>query len=162
VFEEIQTNELSSALQIKFSKNILAEVGEVKKELLSRFEIKQPVFFIDFNWSTLSAKAKAIKIQFEEVAKYPSVERDLAIIVSKDTPYQEIVSKIQKLQLKNLKEIRLFDIFQSEKFGNNKHSMAINFIFLDEQKTLTDKEIELWMNKIITTLENEVGAEVRK
>jgi phenylalanyl-tRNA synthetase beta chain len=61
-----------------------------------------------------------------------------------------------------LQNVKLFDVFESEKLGNDKISMAVNFTFLDKEKTLTDKEIEGWMNKIMTTLEKELGAEIRK
>ena len=58
--------------------------------------------------------------------------------------------------------MKLFDIFESEKLGKDKKSLAVNFTFLDEEKTLTDKEIDSWMNKIMSTLENSLGAEIRK
>lgn len=61
-----------------------------------------------------------------------------------------------------MQEIKLFDIFESEKLGAGKKSMAVNFTFLDEEKTLTDKEIDGWMSKIMTTMEKELHAEIRK
>jgi phenylalanyl-tRNA synthetase beta chain len=69
---------------------------------------------------------------------------------------------VHKLQLGKLQEVKLFDIFESEKLGIDKKSLAINFTFLDTEKTLTDKEIDGWMNKIMSTLEKELGAEIRK
>ena len=56
----------------------------------------------------------------------------------------------------------MFDIFESEKLGAGKKSIAVNFIFLDEEKTLTDKEVDGWMNNIMTTLEKDFNAEIRK
>jgi phenylalanyl-tRNA synthetase beta chain len=61
-----------------------------------------------------------------------------------------------------LKEVKLFDVFQSEKLGADKKSLAVNFTFQDEEKTLTDKEIDNWMNKIMNTLEKDLQAEIRK
>jgi phenylalanyl-tRNA synthetase beta chain len=76
--------------------------------------------------------------------------------------YAEIKDRLTKLRLGKLQEIKLFDIFENEKLGNDKKSMAINFTFFDEEKTLTDKEIDGWMNNIISTLEKDLGAEIRK
>ena len=90
------------------------------------------------------------------------VERDLALVVPKIMNYNEITREVTNLHLSKLRDIKLFDIFENEKLGNDKKSMAINFTFLDEEKTLTDKEIDGWMNKIMTTLEKELGAEIRK
>jgi phenylalanyl-tRNA synthetase beta chain len=69
---------------------------------------------------------------------------------------------VQKIKLPKLQDIKLFDIFESEKLGTGKKSMAVNFTFIDEEKTLTDKEIDGWMGRIMTTLEKEVQAEIRK
>jgi len=90
------------------------------------------------------------------------VERDLALVVPKIMKYNEITREVTNLHLAKLRDIKLFDIFENEKLGNDKKSMAIKFTFLDEEKTLTDKEIDGWMNKIMTTLEKELGAEIRK
>jgi phenylalanyl-tRNA synthetase beta chain len=58
--------------------------------------------------------------------------------------------------------MRLFDVFESEKLGRGKRSMAISFTFLDKEKTLTDKEIDGMMNEIIMALEKDLNAEIRK
>jgi phenylalanyl-tRNA synthetase beta chain len=102
------------------------------------------------------------KISYTEISKFPAVERDLAIVVPKDLKYEAIKGQLDKLRLNKLQHIQLFDVFESEKLGAGKKSMAVNFTFLDEEKTLTDKEIDSWMNKIMTTLEKELGAEIRK
>ena len=107
-------------------------------------------------------KKSGNRIVFKEIAKYPSVERDLAMVVPKSMQYAEIQEQVKKLRLGQLQDMKLFDIFESEKLGTDKKSLAVNFTFLDEEKTLTDKEIDGWMNKIMSTLEKSLGAEIRK
>ena len=119
-------------------------------------------YFGNFNWDVLAKAALENKIQYKEIAKYPAVERDLALVVPKAMKYEEITKEVTNLHLARLREVKLFDIFENEKLGKEKKSMAINFTFLDEEKTLTDKEIDGWMNKIMNTLEKELGAEIRK
>jgi len=58
--------------------------------------------------------------------------------------------------------MKLFDIFESEKLGKGKKSIAVSFIFRDEEKTLTDKEIDEWMNTIRAAFEKDLRAEIRK
>jgi phenylalanyl-tRNA synthetase beta chain len=84
------------------------------------------------------------------------------MIVPKTLNYQSIRDLVGKLKLNKLQDLRLFDIFESEKLGAGKKSLAVNFTFLDEEKTLTDKEIDGWMQKIMQNLEKEIGAEIRK
>jgi phenylalanyl-tRNA synthetase beta chain len=141
---------------------VLARVGKVATKTAAGFDIKGAVYFANFNWDILAEKASKKKIQYKEITKYPLVERDLAMVVSKTMKYAEIKDRLTKLRLGKLQEIKLFDIFENEKLGNDKKSMAINFTFFDEEKTLTDKEIDGWMNNIISTLEKDLGAEIRK
>jgi phenylalanyl-tRNA synthetase beta chain len=160
-FETINTNELQSGLSVQVNGEKILELGRVNTGLASKFDIKQPVFFADFNWDSILNNAGK-RVQYKEISKYPSVERDLAMVVSKSMKYKEISERIDKLRLNKLKDVKLFDVFESEKLGKDKKSMAVNFTFLDEEKTLTDKEIDSWMNKIMTTLEKELNAEIRK
>ena len=76
--------------------------------------------------------------------------------------YKEIKNVIVNLKLNKLQEIRLFDVFESDKLGEGKKSMAVNFTFLDVEKTLTDKEIDTWMSKIMDSITKNLNAEIRK
>jgi len=159
--EKGENNDLDVSLNIVIGKERLGEIGIVKKSLGSKFDIKQQVLFADFYWDALMQKAGS-RIVFKEISKYPSVERDLAMVVPKSMQYGDIQEQVKKLRLAQLQDMKLFDIFESEKLGQDKKSLAVNFMFLDEEKTLTDKEIDSWMNKIMTTLEKNLGAEIRK
>lgn len=159
--EKNDNNELDVSVAILIGKEKIGEIGIVKKSLASKFDIKQPVLFADFYWDALLQKAGS-RIVFKEISKYPSVERDLAMVVPKGMPYGDIQEQVKKLRLAQLQDMKLFDIFESEKLGRDKKSLAVNFTFLDEEKTLTDKEIDSWMNRIMTTLEKTLGAEIRK
>ena len=110
----------------------------------------------------LSEIAAANKPAFSQVPKFPAVQRDLAMIVPSHLAYEEVEKTVQKIKLNKLQAVKLFDIFESEKLGAGKKSMAVNFTFLDEEKTLTDQEIDAWMNKIMSTLEKDLQAEIRK
>ena len=160
-FTTTSGTELQSGLAVELNGEKLAELGRVTTALAAKFDIKQPVFFADFYWDNI-LKLGGKQVQFREISKYPSVERDLALVVPQSMMYQEVEEQLGKLRLSKLQEVKLFDVFESEKLGAGKKSMAINFTFLDEEKTLTDKEIDSWMNKIMTTLEKELNAEIRK
>ncbi len=154
-------NDIDSSLVMMIGNIKMAAICTVKPSLLQRFAIKDQVLFADFYWEALIQNA-ASKVQVKELSKYPQVDRDLAMVVPKAMPYADIEEGIKKLRLQSLRQVRLFDIFESEKLGADKKSLAVNFSFLDEEKTLTDKEIDGWMGKIMTTLEKNLGAEIRK
>jgi phenylalanyl-tRNA synthetase beta chain len=106
--------------------------------------------------------SKKNNISFKEIPKFPAVQRDLALVVDKAIAYQQIEKTTQSIKLNKLKAVHLFDVFESEKLGAGKKSMAVNFTFLDEEKTMTDSEIDAMMNKLIDAYVKELGAEIRK
>ena len=152
----------SDKFAIMSAKTEIGTVHMVGKKTLAVFGIKQPVFFIDLQFESLLKTVKKQKLVYKEVPRFPAVERDLAIVVERSVTYEQVQAIIKKQKLNKLQNTRLFDVFESDKLGVEKKSMAVNFIFLDEEKTLTDKEIDGWMNKIMTTLEKELQAEIRK
>lgn len=160
--EVVAVPKLDNHIAFKLNGQIIAGAGEVAKKVLTKFDIKQPVFFAGLNWSLLAGLAAQQKAGVKEIPRFPAVQRDVAMIVPKQLAYEEVEKTVQKIKLNKLQEVKLFDIFESEKLGADKKSLAVNFTFLDEEKTLTDKEIDGWMSKIMTTLEKELQAEIRK
>ncbi|HNR15234.1 MAG TPA: phenylalanine--tRNA ligase subunit beta [Chitinophagaceae bacterium] len=160
--EILQVPKLDNHIVYKSGDRVIAGAGEAKKAILDKFGIRQSVFFAALNWQLLSELAAKQTTTIREIPKYPAVQRDLAMIVAKDLAWEKVQQSVQNIKLNKLQDIKLFDIFESEKLGAGKKSVAINFTFLDEEKTLTDKEIDGWMNKIMTTLENDLQAEIRK
>ncbi len=140
----------------------IAGAGEVSKSILEKFGIKQPVFYAGLNWAILSELAAGQKKVVKELSRYPAVQRDLAMVVSKELAWSSVQKSVQTIKPDQLRDIKLFDIFESEKLGAGKKSVAVNFTFQDEEKTLTDKEIDNWMNRIMMALEKDLNAEIRK
>jgi phenylalanyl-tRNA synthetase beta chain len=160
--ESLEVPKLDNHIVYKRNGEILAGAGEVSRKVLAKFDIRQPVFFAGLKWDVLSRLASQQKPAIREIPRYPAVQRDIAMIVARQLPYEEVEKSVQKIRLNKLQELRLFDIFESEKLGADKKSLAVSFTFLDEEKTLTDKEIDGWMNKIMTALEKDLNAEIRK
>jgi phenylalanyl-tRNA synthetase beta chain len=153
---------LENALQVTFDKNLIAELGQVPQQVLKRFDIKQPVLFANIRWEALLKLVEKNAIRMKELPKQLPVRRDLAMLVPRSLPYGDVETTVRKVKLDKLQDIQLFDIFESEKLGAGKKSLAVSFTFLDEEKTPTDKEIDSMMNKIMTALEKELQAEIRK
>jgi phenylalanyl-tRNA synthetase beta chain len=160
--EVLEVPKLDNHVVFKLNNEIIAGLGEVKKTILTKFGIKQPVYFAGLNWAMLSHLAVNMKTEVKDLPRFPSVQRDIAMILDRGRTWSEISSAVEKIRLSNLRDMKLFDIFESEKLGAGKKSVAVNFTFLDAEKTLTDKEIDGWMEKIMKTMEKELGAEIRK
>lgn len=140
----------------------VVKLGILHPSLLDRFEIGQPVYYANFEWDKLMFLYRKHQIRFTEVPKYPVVQRDLSIVVDKALTYTSVEKATLAARLGKLVSMNLFDVFESEKLGSNKKSMAVSFTFQDEEKTMTDKEIDGMMGKIISAYEKELQAEIRK
>jgi len=162
VFSSSANKRFSAGLQAKVQGSVMIELGMVDPGLLNRFDIKQAVLFADINWSALRIQAENRSIAVKEIPKFPAVNRDVAMIVPSELKYEEVEGTVQKIDLPYLEEMKLFDIFESEKLGEGKKSLAVSFTFQDPEKTLTDKEIDEWMNKIMLSFEKDLKAEIRK
>ncbi|MCW3078522.1 MAG: phenylalanine--tRNA ligase subunit beta, partial [Bacteroidetes bacterium] len=138
----------------------IAQIGSVNKNELKKFDIAQPVFYAVINWNVLVKSFSKNKIEFEEISKFPSVRRDLALLIDKSVKYNEIEELAFNTEKKLLKEVNLFDVYEGEKLGNKK-SYAVSFTLLDKEATLTDKQIDTVMDKLITNYKEKLGAELR-
>ncbi|MFH1192071.1 MAG: phenylalanine--tRNA ligase subunit beta [bacterium] len=98
--------------------------------------------------------------KYKELPKYPSVIRDLAIAVDRKILYKDIMKIILGID-KLIKSVELFDIFESEKLGKDKKSMAFHITFLSNERTLTDGEVKKIFSEIVKKLKKEFGAEIR-
>jgi phenylalanyl-tRNA synthetase beta chain len=161
-YDSADVNGLSVAITATTGTKHLATIGKVSETKLKGFDIKQPVFFVDFDWLHLVQLTAEREIIYKEVAKFPPVQRDLALVVNTGVTYKDLENAIGKVKIGKLQQVQLFDIFESEKLGENKKSMAVSFTFIDEEKTLTDKEIDEMMTRLVDSIETELHAEIRK
>jgi phenylalanyl-tRNA synthetase beta chain len=143
-------------------KTALGKLGLVTPARLRSFDIKQPVLYADLDWDACLQMALKKKIEYKELPKFPAVERDLALVLDKSIAYEQVENSIAAAKISKLSAVRLFDVFESEKLGHDKKSLAINFTFQDTEKTLTDSEVEGMVGKLMKIFEKELGAEIRK
>ena len=137
------------------------ELGLVKKKLTSLFDIDNEVYYADLNWTLLMKKIKKNTVSFKEISKFPSVSRDLALLVDHSVEFQQIEQIAFASEKKLLKKVTLFDVYEGKNLEAGKKSYAVNFTLRDESKTMNDKQTEAVMNKIIANLEKQLGAKLR-
>jgi phenylalanyl-tRNA synthetase beta chain len=154
--------ELSESIVYSYKDQPVARAGQVSKQVTDGFDIRQPVFFADIDWNQVTHIFGKQAILYKEVARSPAVQRDLALVVGESVPYARIEQVAFQSKIRKLRSVALFDIFRSDKLGEGKKSVALSFTFQDEEKTLTDKEIDGMMQQLIRAFETELPAEIRK
>ena len=161
-WRELQHPKFASGLAVIWEGQTVLEAGAVSPGVLKRFDCRQELFVSDIRWDVLMKMASKQRVEFKELPKQLPVYRDLAMVVWKSLPFDRVEMAIRTARIDKLREVKLFDIFESEKLGQEKRSLALSLTFLDEEKTLTDKEIDGLVGRIVTALEREIGAEIRK
>ena len=139
----------------------VASFGKVSKKYLAMFDIRQDVFYADIIWGNLLRLICSRSIRFCELPKYPWVRRDLALLLDRSVKFSQIRDLAFRTERNILREVDLFDLYESEALGKDKKSSAVSFILHDERQTLTEKNIEKAMGALVKAFEREFGATLR-
>jgi phenylalanyl-tRNA synthetase beta chain len=158
---ESSRNYFAESVTYLFNNRLVAETGRISKIYLAKFDIHQDVFYSHLEWDYILKMIKSNNISYKELPKYPSVRRDLAILIDKSIRFGQIKEIALRTERNILQEVGLFDVYESDSLGANKKSYAVSFILRDNLKTMTDKNIEKVMNNLISSFENELGAKIR-
>ena len=139
----------------------LVSFGSVSPESLKKADVDGKVYFANFDWDLMLKVIAKNTIRFKEVPKFPSVRRDLALLVDESVTFDQLRLIAIKSEKKLLKEVNIFDVYKGDKLPEGKKSYALSFIIQDEEKTLNDKQIEGIIKKLMLNFEKEIGASVR-
>ena len=159
----IESDAISTGIWYHRGQQTLVRFGKVQEALLRAMEVRQTVYYADFYWESLMKITKKQKISFEGINKYPSVRRDLALVIDRSVKFSDISALAQKTVKKLLKSFNLFDVYENEQqLGEGKKSYAVSFVFEDVNKTLTDHEVDKMMSDLECQFEANLGALVRR
>lgn len=159
---ETSNPDLSSGISYRKGEKVLVDFGTVSKKALKKLDINAEVFYADFDWDLIVKSVRNNKIAYTEVSKFPAVRRDLSMLLNKDITFDQLKQIALKTDKSLLKEVNVFDVYLGDKLPEGKKSYALSFVIQDDEKTLTDKQIEAFMQKLIINFEKQAGAEIRK
>jgi phenylalanyl-tRNA synthetase beta chain len=146
---------------LKINGKTIGTAGRISPALLKLFDLKQEVFYAELNWSEILRLIPSSDARYAELPKFPEVRRDLALLIDRAVSFEEIEKTAFQTERKILRKVGLFDVYEGEKIGEGKQSYALSFILRDDEKTLTDKDIEKCMNRLVQAFERNFGAKVR-
>ena len=156
----VESDVFAEGIALAIGKEIIVELGTIKKGILKHFDIKQEVLFADFYWGRIQ-KYVSTKIKFTDIPKYPEVRRDLALLLDESVSFEKVYQIAKQTEKSLLKEINLFDVYLGKNLPEGKKSYAVSFTLQDTTKTLTDAQIDKTMSKLQGNFEKELGATLR-
>ncbi|MCP4124663.1 MAG: phenylalanine--tRNA ligase subunit beta, partial [Bacteroidetes bacterium] len=158
---EIESEKLGNAVAINSGDKVVAHIGEVHNKVLELMDVGAPVFYASFFWDVVTQLVARQDLRYKEMPRYPSMRRDLAMLVNSEVPFAAF-EKIGRKHGKNiLREMDLFDVYQDKKMEAGKKSYAISHIFRDDHKTLSDKEVDKIMNRLMEAYTRELQVVIR-
>nr|HQU59293.1 phenylalanine--tRNA ligase subunit beta [Saprospiraceae bacterium] len=159
----IQEETFAFGIQYHRGAQILVQFGKVSPRISREMGLRGEVFYADFNWDALVKAAGKSKIEFQELNRFPTVRRDLAMVIENSVKFSDIVAIARKIGKKLIRDINLFDVYENEaQLGTGKKSYAVSFIFEDPAKTLSDKDVDKVVQQLIKEYEAQLGASIRR
>ncbi|MDD2371745.1 MAG: phenylalanine--tRNA ligase subunit beta [Firmicutes bacterium] len=161
VFEKLtdmKTLHPGRSASIISNKEIIGHIGEIHPNVLGEYDIKEKGFYLELD---LKSFVEPMTKQYSSLPKYPSIERDLAVILPKDLNYAKIYDVISKSSNNMVVGCRIFDIFEGPQIGADVKSVAFSLIYQNPEKTMTDDEVSEIHNNIVNELVDNLGARLR-
>lgn len=156
--DEMFSHSLSYCLK---NGKVIAKLGNVRPFLLKKHDIDSDVFFADIIWNNLMLATKRNITRYSEISKFPEVRRDLALLIDSNIKFVEIEKIAYSTERKLLKSVSLFDVYEGKNLPTGKKSYAVCFILQDSTQTLTEKQIDSVMDKLVKNYEKQLGASLR-
>ena len=150
-----------SGIKIKNSNKVILVCGKIRKEILKKAEVGQDVFYAEADADFLFRRAVR-DVRYREISKFPEVRRDLSLVVSKKVSFADIQKLAFETDRKILREVNVFDVYEGENIGEDKKSYSISFMLQHDERTLTDREIDALMNRLMEIYKEKTSALIRK
>jgi len=160
--EEVKDENFAFGLKYFRGDKTIVTFGAVTAADKKKADIDKDVYYADFDWALLLDIVKKNRIINKEVPKYPSVRRDLSMLVDTSVTFDDLKTIAFKSEKKLIRNVQVFDVYIGDKLPAGKKSYALNFTLQDDEQTLTDKQIDSVMQKIIHNLAQTAKAEIRK
>lgn len=157
----VKNDLIAEGISLVKNKKTLVEFGVIAKKIGKHFDIEAETLQADFNWDAILTELPTVNFEVKPISKYPTVKRDFALLLDESVTFEGLQQAALQTEKKLLKEVKLFDVYTGKNLPNGKKSYALSFTLQDENKTLTDKQIDKIMNKLQLRFEKDFGASLR-
>lgn len=157
----LKNDVFSEGISLVKNKQTLVEFGVIKKKLAKQLDVEAETLYADFDWDAVLAGISIENKLVKPISKFPKVKRDFALLLDEPVTFEALQEAALQTEKYLLKEVSLFDVYTGKKLPKGKKSYALSFTIQDENKTLTDKQIDKIMSKLQKKFEEDFGATLR-
>jgi len=148
------------AALISHAGHAIGRVGQLHPRIASSYKFKQPVFVAELDFGAMLS-CERVEARYRPLPKFPQAQRDVALLIETSVPLAALQSAIYALQIPELSNVRLFDLYAGKELPAGKHSLALTLSYRAADRTLTDEEVNAAHERVVQTLRTQFGAEIR-
>ena len=160
-FVETSHPQFDLCFELQYKKRSFGLFGLIGTALTETYGIDQEVYLAELDWNALSQQAYKQPLHYQEVAKFPQMRRDFALLLDQEVSFEALKTIALNTERKILTSVQLFDVYEGKNLPKGKKSYGISFTFQDKNKTLTDKQVDKIMEKLQQNFSKELKAELR-
>ena len=149
------------AAELKFNDKIVGVLGELHPDIIEEFKLPDRTSAAELDKELIYRAAGYEKISYRQIPRFPSISRDLALLIAEDIPARDVIEAVEEAAADILISTDIFDFYRGEQIPEGRKSLALNMVFQDYDKTLKEEEVEKQVDKIIEVLEDEFQAKIR-
>ena len=151
----------SEGISLQSGQSVFGSIGKLDNTAFEGSGIENEIFVAEIDIEAYEALTSNTAKHIQEISKFPSVNRDLALLVNRDVSFESLQKAAKETEKKLLTSIQLFDVYEGKGIPEDKKSYGLSFTLNDHRKTLTDKQVDKVIKKIFERIQNEFGAELR-
>ncbi|GEQ86608.1 phenylalanine--tRNA ligase beta subunit [Patiriisocius marinistellae] len=158
---ELKNSLFSEGIAIAKKKKVLVEFGVISKKVTKHFGLDTEILYADFQWNAILSEISTSNFTVQPIPKFPKVKKDFSLLLDEGVLFSDLKNTAFQTERSLLKEVNLFDVYTGKNLPSGKKSYALSFTLQDENKTLTDKQIDKIMGKLQQRFEKDYGASLR-
>jgi phenylalanyl-tRNA synthetase beta chain len=149
--------------RLQLRSNEIGAAGQLARQVAEKFKFRQDVFLAEFDLDRFCSAVRAAKEarRYEPLPRFPGVERDFSLLLPDGTHFSSVVNAIQALNISEISGIEAADLFRGKNVPAGKYSLLVRITFQSREATLTDAQIGDYSARIVASLENNLGAQLR-
>ncbi|MEM6804454.1 MAG: phenylalanine--tRNA ligase subunit beta, partial [Bacteroidota bacterium] len=159
---EIEHPDFDYGMELIYDRQSILSYGKVKEDISEAYDLRNEVFYLLIDWSKLKEVYYSNVTTFEPIPQFPSIRRDISMLLAQDVQFSELDTLIRKANPKLIRSVELHDVYMGDKIAKGKKSYLISIELRDDKKTLEDSTADKVMNHLYKQLERQMEVEIRR
>lgn len=162
IIREVEDAEFAYGLELVVNGQVLLTYGRVSPELEKHYDLRLETYHLRMNWEAYLKLHEGNIVRYQSVPVYPSVRRDISLLLKKHIRFAEVRQVVEKANPKLIRSVDLHDVYMGKGMAEDEKSYLVSVELRDDKKTMADKAVDKIMSFVVSSLEKKLSASLRK